>query len=182
MKLPRSARAPRGATAVLGALLVAVSASRLPAQGCPGAVESLIAGGWEAYRSERLERADTLFRRALVRCPRDLAARTGVGYTTLRLGRAEERVPGAALGGLGDQVVVLRRHARVGNLKCVEDPQLDESGKLRQRTRHAEEFDHPLITELHQELNQSLALQRFRVTAGELEHVHVLGDGVPVVP
>lgn len=43
-----------------------------------------------AYRGGEIARADTLFRQAANRCVGDIAARTGMGYTALRLGRADE--------------------------------------------------------------------------------------------
>jgi hypothetical protein len=45
-----------------------------------------VASGWAAYRAGEIARADTLFRRALERCPADVAAETGLGYAALRQG------------------------------------------------------------------------------------------------
>ncbi len=76
------------------AIAVALSSTAVSrpgvAQGCPQVAEPLVSVGWDAYRADQFERADTLFRRAVGLCPRAVSARTALGYSAMRLGRADE--------------------------------------------------------------------------------------------
>ena len=83
---------------------------------------------------------------------------------------------GTGLGSTCNQAMMLRGETRVGNLKCIEHAQSDETWQVRQRAGGSNEADHALISKSHYQINQSFPLQGCSISAMELQDIDMISS------
>ena len=84
-------------------------------------------------------------------------------------------MPAPAFAALADQVVMLGCQAGIGNLKRVEDTKLDQTGKVGELARNAEEANQALFSKVFQQLDQAGLLQCLGIASMKLQQVDVIG-------